>query len=159
MKEACSQFGSFNFEALKGCEKPPHRLEFVRNLRGVRYINDSKATNVAAQLYAIDQSEGDVVLLAGGREKGLSFAPLRRKIHRLRRVVAFGEAREKIADAVNNRARLSICQTLEEAVLLARQMAEPGDTVLFSPGCASFDAFKNYEERGEAFKRLVRNLE
>ena len=146
-------------KALKECVKPAHRLEFVRVCCGARYINDSKSTNIAALLYALDHTEGRVILLAGGRDKGLSFAPLGERAHSLATVIAFGEAREKIKDAVNNNVRFIACKTLEDAVTVARQIAEPGDTVLLSPGCSSFDAFKNYEERGCTFKQLVRNLE
>lgn len=140
------------FEALTSFEKPPHRLEFVATVDGISYFNDSKATNVAAVLEALRQMEGKVVLLAGGQDKGLSFAPLLTYKEKLSHVIAFGAARFKIEKAVQNEVEVHLASSLEEAMELAKQKAKKGESILLSPGCASFDAFKNYEERGNRFK-------
>lgn len=152
----CAHFGVGEREFLQAASsfsKPSHRLEFIAEVQEVKYYNDSKATNVAAVLYALETLQTKVILLLGGQDKGLSFHPLRAYCDQLKCVIPFGQAREKIANALQN---CHIAVTMEEAVEMAFSFAKPGDTILFSPGCASLDAFKNYEERGEEFKRLVR---
>ncbi len=155
----CARFGidrpSF-LHALSSFVKPEHRLEFVGKIDGVAYYNDSKATNVSAVIHALKTVDGSVVLIAGGRDKGLNFEPLGKLKTQLASVVVFGEAREKIANALKHRVDVHVMETLHDAVAMAKQLAKGKSTVLFSPGCASFDGFKNYAERGEAFKRLVR---
>ncbi|NGX37755.1 MAG: UDP-N-acetylmuramoylalanine--D-glutamate ligase [Chlamydiae bacterium] len=153
---ACAHFGIKNFDALLSFEKPPHRLEFVTQIDDVAYYNDSKATNVAAVLNALEEIDSDVVLIIGGQDKDLSFEPLRQARKKLAHVIVFGQAREKIADALQGLSDVHKVETLHQAVEKAALCAKKADVVLFSPGCASFDAFKNYEERGEAFKRIVR---
>ena len=153
---ACAHFGMANFDAFASFEKPPHRLEFVAQIDDVAYYNDSKATNVAAVLNALEKIDSNIVLIAGGLDKGLSFEPLCCAKNKLTHVIAFGQAREKIADALQSLCGVHKVETLQEAVEKAVLYAKKADVVLFSPGCASFDAFKNYEERGEVFKSLVR---
>ncbi|NGX40118.1 MAG: UDP-N-acetylmuramoylalanine--D-glutamate ligase [Chlamydiae bacterium] len=145
-------------EARFSFSKRPHRLEWVRMVDGVSYYNDSKATNVAATLHGLRAISGKVVLLLGGQEKGLSFAPLLDANESLSFVIAFGAAREKIADALKPLIEVHQEEILSDALELAREKAKKGETILFSPGCASFDAYSGYEERGEEFKQLVKRL-
>ncbi len=136
-----------------------HRLEFVRELQGVRYFNDSKGTNVGAVVRSLETFEGPVILIAGGRDKGGDFAPLRERIAgRVKQVVLIGEAREKMAEALAGTTEIVEARTLIEAVSRAYLTSRNGDVVLLSPACASFDMFKNFEDRGERFKDLVWKL-
>lgn len=144
-----------------------HRLELVRELHGVRYYNDSIATSPERLMAALHSFEEPIVLLAGGRDKHLPWAEAARlMIRATRQVILFGEATEIIAGALNQ-ARQEIegidtaihrCTNLEEAVKLAALVAQPGDVVLLSPGCASYDAFRDFAERGKRFKTLVLQL-
>jgi len=137
---------------------PEHRCEFVRDLDGVRWINDSKATNLDAMEKAIRSQDRRVVLIAGGKDKGFEFdaiAPLARE--RVRAAVLIGEMRERIAKSWSG-TPCSPCASLDEAVSAAQALAAEGDVVLFSPGTSSFDMFRNYGERGNLFKSAVRNL-
>jgi len=143
----------------------PHRLEFIRNINGADWYNDSIATAPERTMAAIEAFEGPLVLLLGGRDKNLPWDDLAQLIHRrVRAVVLFGEAAgliEKALGAVKKGETLQVisrCNTLEEAVQAAAKLAQRGDTVLLSPGCTSFDAFKDFEERGEYFRKLVNAL-
>ena len=144
--------------ALAAFEPLPHRMELVATIAGVAYVDDSKATNPHAVLAALDGSEG-VVLIAGGRNKGLDLSAMTAAAGSIRGVVAIGEAGPEIADAfaaagVTARRAAS----MDEAVARASSMATSGDTVLLSPGCASFDMFADYRARGEAFRAAVKRL-
>ncbi len=155
----CDHFGigrEFCLEALSSFKKPAHRLEFVGTVKGVSYFNDSKATNVAAVVKALRMMDDKVVLILGGQDKGLSFAPISAMHKKISSVVICGEAREKIGNALKHLPNVHQAKTLQEAVEKAAFFAKSGGTVLFSPGCASFDAFKNYAERGETFKQLIK---
>ncbi|HTP80427.1 MAG TPA: UDP-N-acetylmuramoyl-L-alanine--D-glutamate ligase [Bacteroidota bacterium] len=136
-----------------------HRLEFVRELDGVRYYNDSKATNVDSVWYALQAFAEPVVLLLGGRDKGNDYRrlldPVRSKV---RTIVAIGESAEKVDHAFAGIVPVVRAGSMDDAVSKARSIARPGDLVLLSPACASFDWFKNYEQRGFVFKQLVNNL-
>jgi UDP-N-acetylmuramoylalanine--D-glutamate ligase len=148
-------------ESLATFEGVPHRLEFVRELDGVRYVNDSKATNVNAVWYALESfGREKVVLIAGGRDKGNDYAALRPLVRdRARAVVALGESADKVMRDLGASAPLSEqAASMEDAIRRARRLARPGDVVLLSPACASFDMFENYEDRGDTFKRLVLSL-
>ncbi len=147
-------------ESLATFEGVPHRLEPVREAHGVRYINDSKATNVNAVWYALESMRDPVILLAGGRDKGNDYEPLRPLVaQKVKTLVCFGEAGGMISEALGDSAGRTLrARDLEEAVELANEEAAEGDIVLLSPACASFDQFDNYEQRGNAFKRLVSNL-
>ncbi|MBS0629786.1 MAG: UDP-N-acetylmuramoyl-L-alanine--D-glutamate ligase [Verrucomicrobia bacterium] len=157
---ACAYFGidrkSFD-AALSSFVKPPHRIEFVAKIDGVSYYNDSKGTNTAAIIKALEVLNREVVLIAGGQDKGLNFDPLCAYKDQLSSVVVYGEAREKIATALKQMIDVHVVITLQEAVECARRLVKKEGTILFSPGCASFDAFKNYAERGEAFRQYVRS--
>lgn len=147
------------FERLsKTFSRPPHRLEFVTNIDGIAYYNDSKGTTPSAVLYAIGQLEGKIVLLAGGRDKGLSFHPLRSVANRLSHVIAFGSAKKKVIDALDGFLRVYEADSMEEAVEKARLLARPNEIILLSPGGDSLDAYSNYAERGDAFKKIIMSL-
>lgn len=143
----------------------PHRLELVRELNGVRWYNDSIATAPERTMAAINSFEEPILLLLGGRDKNLPWDKLADLIRkRVSRVVIFGEAGDLIADAIGpkkpGQAMRSVvrCATLQEAIKTAHNQAEAGDVVLLSPGCTSYDAFKDFEERGQAFRNWVNEL-
>jgi UDP-N-acetylmuramoylalanine--D-glutamate ligase len=149
-------------ESFPGVE---HRLEFVRELDGVQYFNDSKATNVDASLKAIAAFPGNLWMILGGKDKGSDYAPMRERLHQAAKAVLLIGAepyehaaapilREALAGAVE----MVDCGDIQTALQHARQHAVAGDTVLLAPACASFDQFQNYEERGEVFKQLVHEL-
>jgi UDP-N-acetylmuramoylalanine--D-glutamate ligase len=142
-------------EALRSFPGVPHRLELVRELEGVRYVNDSKATNVAAALRALAAYENEPVhLILGGSRKGEDFAPLAAAIGpNVRSVHLIGETADELAAAIPGAERDG-----DLATALAAVDAQPGDVVLLSPACASYDQFRDFEERGEEFRRLVQNL-
>lgn len=147
-------------ESLMSFEGVPHRLEYIRELDGVRYVNDSKATNVNAVWYALESFTERVVLIAGGRDKGNDYSSLKPLVReKCRAVIAIGESAAKVSAELGPEAeRVADAESMQEAVQYARVFAEPGDVVLLSPACASFDMFENYEERGEVFKKLVHSL-
>jgi UDP-N-acetylmuramoylalanine--D-glutamate ligase len=134
----------------------PHRLETVRELRGVRYVNDSKATNVAAAIRALQTySDEPVHVILGGSSKGEDFGPLAAAIGpNVRGVHLIGAESARLAEVVDGHDD----GTLERAVAHASSLAGPGEIVLLSPSCASYDQFANFEERGDAFRRLVESL-
>ncbi|WP_022855692.1 UDP-N-acetylmuramoyl-L-alanine--D-glutamate ligase [Thermodesulfobacterium thermophilum] len=134
----------------------PHRIEYVTSLGGVIFINDSKATNVDATLQALKGLEGRFILIMGGRHKGASYSPLITYIkEKVKALVLMGEARYVIAEELGQVVETYLVENLAQAVAIALKLAEPGDCVLLSPACSSFDQFKNYEERGEVFRDLV----
>jgi UDP-N-acetylmuramoylalanine--D-glutamate ligase len=136
-----------------------HRLEFVRELAGVRYYNDSKGTNVGAVAKSLAGFSAPVILLAGGVDKGGDYGPLREDIRRtVRRLILFGAAKDIIARALGDLTETVLVDNLAAAVREAATGARPGDVVLLSPACSSFDQFRNYAERGRAFRDLVAAL-
>jgi UDP-N-acetylmuramoylalanine--D-glutamate ligase len=143
--------------AFRGLE---HRLEDVATVRGVRFVNDSKSTTPESLVYALSQVRGRVVVILGGRDKGMDFTPLKARLaeSRVAGVVLIGESRSRLRALANGSEAVRECGTLEEAVGAAAGFAGPGTTVLFSPACASFDMFQNFEERGSAFKAAVARL-
>jgi UDP-N-acetylmuramoylalanine--D-glutamate ligase len=144
-------------KTFKGVE---HRLEFVAEVSGVRFYNDSKATNVDAAVKAIEAFPGPLIVILGGKDKGSPYTPLRELLReRGRMAILIGAAADKITDDLGDAIPLTNAGTLDRAVHLAMQNAQPGDTVLLAPACSSFDQFKNYEHRGRAFKELVARLE
>ena len=143
-------------EALKSFHGLSHRMEFVRELEGVRYVNDSKATNVGATIKALKGIEGRVVLIAGGRDKGGDYGEMREVLKdRVKLLVVMGEAAESIKASLGSDVEIQEADDLSSALRHASRGATPGDTVLLSPACSSFDMFASYEERGKEFKRLV----
>jgi len=146
-------------ESFSGLE---HRLEFVREIKGIKFINDSKATNPDSVLVALRSFTGkgvnqsQIILIMGGRDKGLPYRSLLPLIkEKVKVLLLIGEAKEKIAREFAGIAKIIDCVTLEKAVEMAYSLASSGEIVLFSPGCASFDQFRNFEERGKIFKDLV----
>lgn len=141
-----------------------HRLEHVATVRGIRFVNDAKSTTPDSLLFALRRTPGPVVLLLGGRDKGLDFeslvGPLRDA--RIKGVVLIGESRQKLRRLLNGSAGsppiVREGETLDEAIRAAVELAEPGTTILFSPACASFDMFQDFEDRGRTFKRIVGTL-
>jgi UDP-N-acetylmuramoylalanine--D-glutamate ligase len=137
-----------------------HRLEYVAEVRGVEFYNDSKATNVDAVLKALDAFPGGLWVILGGKDKGGDYAPLRASLaRRARGVFLIGAAAEKMAAQLEGAAPLERAGTLDRAVRRAFAAAAAGETVLLAPACASFDQFENFEHRGRVFKQLVRELE
>jgi UDP-N-acetylmuramoylalanine--D-glutamate ligase len=146
-------------KGLKQFTLGPHRLTKVCELNGVCYYDDSKATNTGAVLSALDHFTGGVILIAGGRDKGDDYALLRKGVEdKVKRLVLIGEAAEKIAAKLQGTAKILYAATMEEAVRTAAEEAVPGDTVLLSPSCSSFDMFDNYGHRGKAFIAAVERL-
>lgn len=146
-------------ESLEDFKGAPHRLEFVAKLKGVTYINDSKATNINATFYALDSIKNRIVWIVGGVDKGndyLELMPLVRE--KVKAIICLGLDNSKIVQTFNNVVEL-IVETAgaEEAVKVAKKVAENGDTVLLSPACASFDLFENYQDRGNKFKEAIKN--
>lgn len=134
-----------------------HRLEFVAEIDGVSYYNDSKATNVDSALKAIQAFTGNLIVILGGKDKGADFRSLREPLRRRARLVLLiGAARQKIAAQLADGFPLELVETLPEAVARAASLAHSGDTVLLAPACASFDQFDNFEHRGRVFKEEVR---
>jgi UDP-N-acetylmuramoylalanine--D-glutamate ligase len=138
----------------------PHRLESVAEVDGVLWVNDSKATNVAAATAAVRAYDRPIIMMLGGRHKGEPYASIAEAGNdRLKAVVAFGEAAPKILAEMEDAApHVTVENGMDAAVRAARRQAEPGDVVLFSPACSSFDMYPNYEVRGESFARAVRAL-
>jgi UDP-N-acetylmuramoylalanine--D-glutamate ligase len=136
-----------------------HRLEDAGEIDGVAYVNDSKATNVDSVGFALRSFDAPIVLIAGGKDKGTDYSPLRGTIaNRVKRLVLIGEAAEKMERTFEGAVPIERAASLGEAVMAARRAASPGDVVLLSPACASFDMFDDFEDRGRQFKDLVAAL-
>jgi UDP-N-acetylmuramoylalanine--D-glutamate ligase len=140
----------------KGIE---HRIEWVSELGGVQYFNDSKATNIDAAIHSLRAFPGNILLIAGGRDKAGDFTVLRPLVReRVKHLVLIGEAAGKIKKALSDVADISEARSMQEAVSICRRLAQPGDVVLLAPACASFDMFQDYEHRGRMFKEAVRSM-
>ncbi|HED09851.1 MAG TPA: UDP-N-acetylmuramoyl-L-alanine--D-glutamate ligase, partial [Caldithrix abyssi] len=136
-----------------------HRLEKVRELDGVLYVNDSKATTLESLSWALQSFDKPVVLIAGGQDKGSTFTRINNLIREhVKALVLIGMAAEKMAASWQGLAPVTRAGTMAEAVKTAREQASAGDVVLLSPACASFDMFKDYEQRGHLFKQIVNGL-
>lgn len=147
-------------EAVHSFAGVEHRLEFVSEIHGARYYNDSKATNVDATLKALEAFPGRIIVILGGKDKASDYSPLR-ELLRERAILALliGSVAEKIERQIAGSVAIERAGTLERAVQIATCTAQPGDVVLLAPACASFDQFQNYEHRGRVFKELVRQLQ
>lgn len=147
-------------ESLSNFQGVEHRLEKVLKIHNVQYINDSKATNVNATFFALDSMTTPTVWIVGGVDKGNDYAELMPLVHeKVKAIICLGVDNKKIIDAFGNVVDMMVeVDNMRDAVNTARHIAEKGDTVLLSPACASFDLFQNYEDRGNQFKREVRNL-
>lgn len=136
-----------------------HRLERLNSVAGINFINDSKATNVDSVCYALQSVESPLYLIAGGRDKGSPYEPLIQfGKNKIKAIVAIGEAKEKLLNSLGKNFPVQFAESMEEAVEICFDMAYPGETVLLSPACASFDMFENFEHRGQVFKMVVANL-
>lgn len=162
---ACEPFGvdpGAANEALCGFAPPLHRCELVRTLDGVEYINDSKATNLHALDSAMRSQGRPIVLIVGGKQKGLDYSEVLPRLQQTTRgIVVFGEIAEQLEktfEPLADRISTTRVETLEAAVSKANELAEHGDTILFSPGTSSFDMFTGYEQRGDCFRRIVKEL-
>ncbi len=145
-------------QAVRDFKAVEHRLEFVATIRGVDYYNDSKATNVDATIKALESFPANIHLILGGKDKGSDYSVLNELLRqRVKRVYTIGAAAGKIESQIRN-VEVVHAETLENALRKANAVAEPGDVVLLAPACASFDQFKNYEQRGQVFKEIVRGL-
>ena len=140
------------FSSFQGVE---HRLERVRTLEGVEYINDSKATTAEAGRWALERVDKPVIMICGGRDKNIDFNVLRPLMkNKVKELITIGEARDKLFQTFHDVVRVTACSSMEEAVHAARQCAHSGDCVVLSPMCASFDMFTDFEERGRVFKNI-----
>ena len=144
-------------QALRTYRALPHRLEVVSQVQGIQWVNDSKATNVSSSARALDSFSQPLIWLAGGRDKAGEFQQLRDRVrHGVRQAIFLGECREKLQQALAGSAPIILVETLSEAVTTARQIAQRGDVVLFSPAAASFDQYSDFEARGDHFRLLAR---
>jgi UDP-N-acetylmuramoylalanine--D-glutamate ligase len=143
-------------EAFRGLE---HAMELVAERGGVRFVNDSKATNVDSALHSIESFDGGLVPIVGGRFKGGDLGLLREPLRsRAKAVVAIGEARSRVRSVLADVVPVHDATSIDEAVRLAFDLAQPSGVVLLAPACASFDMFRDYAERGQKFKEAVRKL-
>jgi len=154
----CRQFGVTDVQFWRGLEtfrKPKHRIEFVGEWMDISFYDDSKATNIDSVMHAVGLFEGPIILLAGGVHKGWSYQPWIAAFRgKVARVVAFGQASSMIEKDLSGKIAVERVETLEQAVCSAVKCAAPQTTILLSPGCSSFDQFRNYEHRGNEFKRI-----
>lgn len=144
------------WKAVTTFKKPPHRVEWVRALNGVRYINDSKATSVDAVTKAVESIPGPILLIAGGVDKGGAYSdwiPLFRE--KVKKVIAMGPAAARMVEELKGSVPLEVVPTLEAGFMCAQREAVAGDTVLLAPACSSYNEFRGFEERGDRFKALV----
>ena len=136
-----------------------HRLEDAGTIAGIKFINDSKATNVDSVCYALRSFEAPIVLIAGGRDKGGDFEPITRYGKgRIKEIILLGEAGEKMFEALGKAFPAQFADSMDDAVSKAFDSAAPGEIVMLSPACASFDMYDNFEQRGRDFKRAVSEL-
>lgn len=146
-------------EAASKFKPVEHRLEFVRELNGVSYFNDSKATNVDATIKALESFDGKLILILGGKDKGSDYTVLKSLLlSKVDYLIVTGAASEKIAGQLGETVPHIVEKKFDDAVKTAMEIAEPGNIVLLAPACASFDQFKNFEERGRRFKELVNSF-
>ncbi len=147
-------------ESMSNFQGVPHRLEKVLKIQNVQYINDSKATNVNSVFYALDSMTTQTVWIVGGVDKGNDYTELIELVYeKVKAIVCLGVDNQKIIETFGNIVDVMVeADNMVDAVKISQQIAEKGDTVLLSPACASFDLFKNYEDRGDQFKEAVRNL-
>lgn len=147
-------------QSLRGFQGVEHRLEYVATVRDVVYVNDSKATNVNSCWYALDSINSSVVLIMGGTDKGNDYSEIEALVvEKVNHLILLGLDNSKLKEFFEGKVEhISETKSMEESVKLAYEVAKPGDTVLLSPSCASFDLFKNYEDRGKQFKDYVRKL-
>ncbi len=147
-------------ESLSNFENAEHRLEYVATVKGVDYVNDSKATNVNSTWYALESIEKPIVWIVGGVDKGNDYEPLKELVkERVKAIVCLGKDNLRIHEAFSSLVPVVVnTENMEECIRMCHHFSEKGDVVLLSPACASFDLFENYEDRGRQFKKQVRSL-
>ena len=151
--------GSQFIHAYSTFVKPSHRIEFIRTLSGVSFYDDSKGTNIDAVIRAVQGFDGRVILIAGGVDKGFPYTSWSKEFDgKVKAICAIGQAKERIKRDLENAISVALFSDLQEAVIAAAKMAQEGDTVLLSPGCSSFDMFKDYAHRGREFQRIVNSI-
>ncbi len=159
MAKLCGVSNDAVAEGIKSFKGLAHRLEFIRELDGVTYINDSKATNIDAGRWALEATKAPVILLAGGRPKKGGFKEIRKSISgKVKIIVTFGEGASEIEHDLSDLVETKQAEDIASALAVARQNSNRGDTILLSPLCASFDQFKSFEHRGDVFRQLVWDL-
>jgi UDP-N-acetylmuramoylalanine--D-glutamate ligase len=155
----CHQFGiaqDLFYQAYQTFKKPPHRMEYLGKIDGICFYNDSKSSNVDSVLYAVKGLQDSLIMIVGGVDKGASYQPwVKHFLGKVKHVIAYGAAREKIAKEIGVELPLTTIELFADAVSLAIAKAEVGDTVVLSPGCSSYDQFRNFEHRGDTFKELI----
>ncbi|OGU05765.1 MAG: UDP-N-acetylmuramoylalanine--D-glutamate ligase [Geobacteraceae bacterium GWC2_58_44] len=152
--------GDCAYAAVTAFKGLPHRMEFVAEIGGVPFYEDSKGTNVGSVVKSLESFDSGITLIAGGKDKGGSYEPLAPLVaERVSHLLLIGEAKGRMQEALGALTDTHLAETLEDAVALASELTRPGGVVLFSPACSSFDMFKNYEERAERFKAAVRALQ
>ena len=146
--------------SLQDFEAVEHRLEYVRTVDGVRYVNDSKATNVNSCWYALESVTAPTVLILGGKDKGNDYTEIEELVkQKVKAIICMGKDNAKLLDFFTGKVPvIKDTHSIADALSEARAVASQGDTVLLSPCCASFDLFKSYEDRGEQFKDIVNNF-
>ena len=150
------EFIKKTIENFKGVE---HRLEYVRELDGVKYYNDSKATNVNSVWYALKGFNEPLVLILGGKDKGNDYTQIEKEVkEHVKHIIAIGDSRQKVYDFFKDILPVTVAESMEDAITKAKQNSVKNDVVLLSPACASFDMFDNYEHRGRVFKDIVNSL-
>lgn len=156
------EFGLDGEQVVNGLEtfkKPPHRMEWVLDKEGVFYYDDSKGTNIDAVIRAVQSLKGEIILIAGGMDKGSPYTPwIEAFVNRVKYICAIGQAARKIQAELSSHIPVQIFENLEQAVKYAARLAKKGDNVLLSPGCSSLDMFKDYAHRGKEFQHIVRQL-
>ena len=153
-------------EAVKEFKPVEHRIEFIREIDGVKWYNDSASSSPSRTLSGINAFKEDIILIAGGYDKNLDYTPLAKPIiEKVKSLILIGQTSGKIFDVVklelekeNKELDIHMCETLEETINLAKKVARAGQVVLFSPASASFDMFKNFADRGNQFKELVKKI-
>lgn len=151
--------GSQFKEALQAFRKPAHRIEFVLEHKGVHYYDDSKGTNIDAVIRAVQSLKGPIILIAGGVDKNAPYVPWLKEFGgKVKQIFAIGQAAAKMQSELGTEIPVEILKDLEQAVIRAAAIAKKGDFVLLSPGCSSYDMFKDYAHRGEVFQQAVQSL-
>jgi UDP-N-acetylmuramoylalanine--D-glutamate ligase len=146
-------------KGLQTFESVEHRLELIREIDGVKYVNDSKATNVDSVWYALKSFDEPILLILGGQDKGNDYQQIKPLVlQKVKKICAIGSSAEKVYNFFNQDVKVEVVKSMEEAVKSSSKEAKSGDVVLLSPACASFDMFNNYEHRGKVFKEAVNNL-
>lgn len=158
----CREMGVTSDEflaALSSFHKPAHRIQFVRNANGISFYDDSKGTNIDAVIRAVESLEGEIILIAGGVDKGASYEPwIAAFAGKVKCICAIGQASRKMQRELSHKVPVLLFESLNAAVKHATSQAKPGSNVLLSPGCSSFDMFRDYAHRGEEFTKIVRAL-